>query len=112
MVKTIGDGLFQSNKVTELISELVKEVEKHSQEISGVRAPNPERTLHLKKLGENIARVRGRPLLYPYVGTGLGRGPYVELEDGSVKLDFINGIGIHIMGHSHLRLIEAAVRGG
>src|SRR6185503_14078008 len=31
--------------------------------------------------------------------------------DGSVKLDLINGIGIHLFGHSHPRLLEAALRG-
>lgn len=55
--------------------------------------------------------MRGRPLYHSYMGTGAGRGPYVELEDGSVKLDLINGIGIHIMGHSHPRVMKAAVRG-
>ncbi len=55
--------------------------------------------------------LRGRPLYHSYIGTGAGRGPYVELEDGSVKLDLINGIGIHIMGHSNPRVMKAAVRG-
>ncbi len=39
------------------------------------------------------------------MGTGTGRGPYVELEDGSVKLDLINGIGIHLMGHGNPHVI-------
>jgi 4-aminobutyrate aminotransferase-like enzyme len=55
--------------------------------------------------------LRGRPLYHNYLGTGAGRGPFVELEDGSVKMDLINGIGIHIMGHGHPRVIKAAVRG-
>src|SRR5262249_41037666 len=42
---------------------------------------------------------------------GVGRGPYVELQDGSVKLDLINGIGIHLFGHSHPRVIRAALKG-
>ena len=57
------------------------------------------------------ARLRGRPLFYNYMGSGLGRGAYVELEDGSVKLDLINGIGIHVLGHSHPRVLAASVRG-
>jgi acetylornithine/N-succinyldiaminopimelate aminotransferase len=35
----------------------------------------------------------------------------VELEDGSVKLDLINGIGIHLFGHSHPRVTRAAIEG-
>jgi acetylornithine/N-succinyldiaminopimelate aminotransferase len=45
------------------------------------------------------------------VGSGGGTGVYVELEDGSVKMDLINGIGIHLMGHSHPRILKACVRG-
>ncbi len=60
---------------------------------------------------EETNRVRGRPLFYPFIGTGAGRGVYVESEDGSVKLDLINGIGVNIFGHAHPRMIAAALRG-
>src|SRR5690606_36877990 len=43
------------------------------------------------------------------VGSGLGRGPLVELADGSVKYDFITGIGVHYMGHNHPALLDAGV---
>ncbi|MCB0349155.1 MAG: aminotransferase class III-fold pyridoxal phosphate-dependent enzyme, partial [Bdellovibrionales bacterium] len=82
-----------------------------NREITGPRDPNPELASHSQKLIEQIGNLRGRPLFYPYVGTGAGNGPYVELEDGSVKIDLVNGIGINILGHSHPKLIEASVRG-
>jgi acetylornithine/N-succinyldiaminopimelate aminotransferase len=60
---------------------------------------------------DHLGKLRGRPLYHNYVGTGSGTGPFVELIDGSVKLDLINGIGIHIMGHANRRVMKASVRG-
>ena len=48
-------------------------------------------------------------MYYPYLGSGIGRGALVELADGSVKYDFITGIGVHYMGHNHPALLEAGV---
>ena len=39
-----------------------------------------------------------------------GAGAFVELQDGSVKLDFISGIGVH-WGHGISDLIEASLKG-
>ena len=33
----------------------------------------------------------------------------VELADGSVKYDFISGIGVHHWGHSHPAMVEASL---
>ncbi len=94
-----------------LISDLVDEVMVINSEINTIREPNANLIASAKKKMDHLAALRGRPLYHNYVGTGAGRGVYVELEDGSVKLDLINGIGIHIMGHSHPRVMKAAVRG-
>ena len=61
---------------------------------------------HLQK----IATLKGKGAWYPYVGSGIGNGPLVELCDGSVKWDLINGIGVHMFGHSDPQLIETAIR--
>lgn len=107
----LGEQLFASPEVEKLITQIVQQVESHSQKIEGVRSPDPEKALAAKAMMETISKNRGRPLFYPFVGSGIGRGPYVELQDGSVKLDLINGIGINVLGHSHPRVIRAAVRG-
>lgn len=73
--------------------------------------PNNEKAASYEKMIQDIAEFRSRPLFYKYVGTGLGRGPYVQLEDGSVKLDLINGIGVHILGHSHPAVLRGAIQG-
>ena len=59
----------------------------------------------LQKFGD----IRGGTLYFPYLGSGIGRGPLVELADGSVKYDMISGIGVHYLGHSHPALIAASI---
>jgi len=58
------------------------------------------------KVANNLEDIRGGKLIYPYLSSGLGNGALVELADGSVKYDFIIGIGVHYFGHSHLGLTE------
>ena len=53
-----------------------------------------------------LEELRGRKLLYPYLGSGRGKGIYVELLDGSVKMDLLGGVGVQILGHSHPELRE------
>ncbi len=48
---------------------------------------------------------------FPYLASGLGNGPWVELADGSVKLDFISGIGVYGLGHSDPAMVDASVAG-
>ena len=106
-----GHQVQQSDKVKKMIEDLVGEVTKINSQITGIRPAQDEHKEAGKKKIDLAGQFRGRPLHYQYMGTGSGRGVYVELEDGSVKLDLINGIGIHLMGHSHPRVMAAAVRG-
>lgn len=110
-MKLIGQQIAESEKISRLIGELVAEVTQLNAQIPGVQGPQGPFQDSAKAQIERVGLMRGRPLHYPYIGSGAGRGPYVELEDGSVKLDLINGIGIHLFGHSHPRVITAAVRG-
>lgn len=111
MAQLIGKQIQDSAPINSGIKNLVSEVTKMNSEISGVRPAHPEHEASGKKWIERAGAIRGRPLHYPYVGTGSGNGVYVELEDGSVKMDLINGIGIHLMGHANPRVMEAATRG-
>ena len=61
------------------------------------------------KLVKEFGKERGRDLYYPFVGSGIGSGPFVEMTDGSVKYDMITGIGINFFGHSHPALMEEMV---
>lgn len=111
MNRLLGHQIKESAEVNKLITQLVSEVGKINSQIPGIR-PAQEGFKEAGKSKMDLAGTfRGRPLHYPYMGTGAGRGPFVELEDGSVKLDLINGIGIHLMGHANPRVMTAAVRG-
>lgn len=107
----LGKELWDSKKIDDLLNQAVKEITSISEKIDGVKEPSPQCVDSAKKTIDQVGQLRGRPLFYPYVGTGIGRGPYTEVVDGSVKLDLINGIGIHLMGHSHPQVIKASMRG-
>lgn len=111
MNSLVGQKIAKSAKVESLIKDLVQEVTNINEQIKGPQPGSPEMMDAGKNWIDRAGQFRGRPLHYPYVGTGAGRGPFVELEDGSVKLDLINGIGIHLMGHGNPRVMQAAVRG-
>lgn len=111
MSKLVGREIGSSAKVQSLIDDLVGEVTRLEQGLTTIRGPAPDLAERAKQTLDETGKYRGRPLFYPYMGTGAGRGAYVELEDGSVKLDLINGIGVNIFGHAHPRLRAAAVRG-
>ena len=99
----------KSREIIQKIEELLVLQKEDCEKIAGIRPPDSEKKIEYEKLLGEYARVRGRPLFYNYVGSGRGRGPYVELLDGSIKMDFINGIGVHIFGHGHPVVLRAAI---
>jgi acetylornithine aminotransferase len=111
MAKTVADGFFADPRLKEakkLIQEALKE---HQGQITCVKPANPELKESYDQLLKKMAEFRGGALFYNYLGTGIGNGPFVELADGSVKYDFITGIGVHYMGHSHPGVIDAQING-
>lgn len=109
--KLIGSQIKSSTKIQGLIKEIISEVEKLNSEFTNVKVTQPDLKETANTQFQQTGAFRGRPLFYQYTGTGAGRGPFVELIDGSVKLDLINGIGIHLMGHANPRVMRAAVEG-
>ncbi len=75
-----------------------------------VRPPAAELAEPYERYLARQEAVKGRPPLYPYVGSGLGAGALVQLADGSVKWDLINGIGVHMFGHGDPDLVATALR--
>lgn len=111
MANTVAQGFFSDPKLKEakkLIQEALKE---HQKKITGVRPAIPELKESFEQLLKRVADYRGGALFYNYLGSGIGHGPLVELADGSVKYDFITGIGVHYMGHSHHGVIDAVIDG-
>ena len=110
--ETAGHMLHHSDAVKAAIETIGAEVAKASSMITSVRGPiDAAASESFEAFMERAAAVRGRPLLYPYIGSGVGNGPYVELLDGSVKLDMITGIGVHFFGHSDPELVKASLEG-
>lgn len=88
---------------------LLAAVAEHQSGIVGIKPPNPLLAKSYQEVLDSFAQVRGAKLWYPYLGSGIGNGAFVELMDGSVKYDFISGIGVHYLGHSHSQLIESSI---
>ena len=108
---TVGARLRQSPAVKSAIDAIVREVKAASSQITDVRAGNPGLKESYEALMKRAADVRGRGLLYPFIGSGLGNGALVELADGSVKWDMIAGIGVHFFGHSDEEMIRESLLG-
>ena len=80
--------------------------------IEAVHAEAEERALAPKayeRMLRELGRMRGRPLPFPQVALGQGRGARVQLADGRTLLDFVSGIGTYLFGHSDPDLLETAV---
>jgi 4-aminobutyrate aminotransferase-like enzyme len=108
MKKTIAAGLASDPRIAQAKRLLMDTVADHQRNITGIRPPDTESKKSYEELLAEFGKVRGAPLFYPYIGSGIGRGPFVELADGSIKYDFISGIGVHHWGHSHPAVIEAS----
>lgn len=96
-------------RVIEAKKLLLDAVEDQKKSITEVRPPNPSLQDNYNEMLEKLGRQRGGKLWFPYLGTGIGNGPLVELLDGSVKYDFISGIGVHHFGHSHPAIIASSI---
>ncbi len=109
---TVGESLRLSDVVNESVQRIADEVAAHAARITDVRDPDPAMKASYEAMMARASDVRGRALLYPYIGSGVGNGALVELADGSVKWDMICGIGVHFFGHSDRELAEAALLAG
>ncbi len=106
---TEAQSLREDPRVEEARRLLLEALDDHRKKIDGIRPPNPELAKGYTELLALFGRMRGGNLYFPYLGSGLGNGPWVELADGSVKLDFITGIGVHAFGHSDPRMLTAGI---
>ncbi len=90
--------------------KLLDEAEKeHQKKLTAIRPVNPKLKMSYSQMLADFSNYRSIPLWFPYIGSGIGHGPFVELADGSVKYDFICGIGPHFFGHSHPLITETGI---
>lgn len=111
MAKTVADGFFHDPRLEQAKKLIQEALHDHSSKITAVKPGNPELKESYDVLLKKMAEYRGAALAYNYLGSGIGNGPFVELADGSVKYDFITGIGVHYMGHSHPGVVDAQLKG-
>ena len=104
-----ASALHADKRIAEAKHLLNEAVSDHQKRINGVRPPIGSLKQSYKELLESMEAYRGGKLWFPFLGSGFGKGALVELADGSVKYDFICGIGVHFWGHSHLDLLDAAI---
>lgn len=105
----IADALYADPRIAKAKLLLAEAVAEHQNEIRQIRPPNPALMDKTQKLLAEYEAVRGGKLFYPFLGSGIGNGVFIELIDGSVKYDLIGGIGVHWFGHSAKPLIQAGI---
>jgi len=96
------DSLVESEPVRDAARALIDAVQREASD----RTLSPES--YEKCIGE-LEQMRGRPLMFPMLTSGAGKGARVRMADGTMKLDFIGGIGVYAFGHNDEDLLEAAV---
>lgn len=105
----IASRFKQDPRIREAKKLLIETVEEYQRSLNDVRPPQKELIQTYEETLDSFHRIRGGKLYFPYLGSGIGHGPLVELLDGSVKYDMICGIGPHFWGHSYPPLIEIAI---
>lgn len=107
--ETIAHALHADKRIAAGKQLILDAVIEHSKQITGIKSPIPELKQSYEQLVLTFSKCRGGKLWFPYLGSGIGNGPLVELMDGSVKYDFISGIGVHFWGHSHPEQIGSSL---
>ncbi|MBL7715969.1 MAG: aminotransferase class III-fold pyridoxal phosphate-dependent enzyme [Bdellovibrionales bacterium] len=107
-----GD-LLASSRFQAAKKELLAAIGDFQKKVSSVQPASTEASVQAryKEVLDRFQTQRGRELYFPYLTTGLGNGPFVELYDGSVKFDMISGIGFNLFGHAHPALMEETLDG-
>lgn len=107
--QSMGQEFFNDKDVVNAINTLSTKLESYKEHINSVKPAKPELKESYEKTLKEFGENRGGGLFFPYLGSGLGNGPFVELADGSVKYDFITGIGVHYFGHSNSEIMKRMV---
>lgn len=108
--KELAAQVLQDDKRIAEAKRLIKEaVADHQKSLTGVKPPNTSLKQSYDDMLNAMTAFRGGKLWFPFIGSGIGKGCLVELADGSVKYDFISGIGVHFLGHSHPALVETSI---
>lgn len=105
----IGNQFIHDPRIQKAKDLLVSTLQDYQEKITTIRPPNEHLSQNYQNLLETFTEFRGGKLYFPYIGSGFGNGPLVELLDGSIKYDMISGIGPHYWGHNHPRLMSQMI---
>ena len=108
---TAAQTLLSSTRFASAKKEMLAAFAEAAESLRGIRPSSPEMKEQYSNLLQDFTRHRGRDLYFPFVSSGLGSGPFVELQDGSVKYDMITGIGINFFGHAHPAIVSEVLDG-
>lgn len=108
--KLLADQLREDPRVQQAEELMLAALADAQSQLTGPRPPAEDLKLSYQALLDRLGQARGGTTYFPYLASGIGQGPWVELADGSVKLDFITGIGVHGLGHSHPAWLRASLR--
>jgi len=109
---TISEQIKSDLTIQSTIDQLLSRCQEIQQQITGIKSADPALKQSYDETIKSFSNTRGGGLFFPYLSTGAGSGPFVELADGSVKYDLTCGIGVHIMGHSHPVVMKASIEAG
>lgn len=109
---TLRNRLYSSPAFIAAKAELLKVITEGTKTAHAIRsASSPEVHAEYQDVLVAFGKMKGRDQYFPYLSNGFGSGPFIELVDGSVKLDLITGIGINFFGHSHPAVMEEFIEG-
>ena len=109
MKQTLAQSLKNDSRLTTAKQQILDTLREYQDQITGIRPADPERKQSYDAAIARFQEQRGGALIFPYLGSGFGKGPLVELEDGSIKYDFICGIGVYQFGHCNPLLVDASI---
>ena len=109
---TIRHQLLSSPAYVAAKAAFLKIVLEGARSAEGIRgATSPEMTTQYLETIKGLEKLKGREMYFKYLSSGIGSGPFIELMDGSRKLDLITGIGINFFGHAHPALMDELADG-
>lgn len=108
-LELVASALAKDNRVAEAKRLLCEALAEQQKKITQIRPPIPALKQSYDEMLSSFAEYRGAKLWHPFLGSGIGNGALVELADGSIKYDFICGIGAHYWGHSHPDLLDSGI---
>lgn len=102
-----SESFQQDSRILEAKRLVLEALKDHQKEIA-LKPADPQLILSYETMLNELNQARGGKLWHPYLGSGFGKEALVELMDGSIKYDFISGIGVHFFGHSDPDIVASS----